>query len=149
MAGREIGLSEAQSCLGFALRKADRSATRRFDAALRSSGLRSTQFNLLVFLDAVGTATTSTLADGMAIDRTTLTRNLALLVENGWVRAEPGVDRRSRNFSITPHGRRRALNALPAWRSAQAGLAAILGRKPFEELREQLAKLTNQRDWSD
>jgi DNA-binding MarR family transcriptional regulator len=149
MTGKEIGLSEAQSCLGFALRKADRSATRRFDAALRSSGLKSTQFNLLVFLDAVGTATTSTLADGMAIDRTTLTRNLALLVKNGWIRTEPGADRRSRNFSITHRGRRLALNALPAWRNAQAGLAAILGKKPFEELRDQLAKLTNQRDWSD
>ena len=144
MTRKESGLWEARSCLGFALRKADRSATRRFDAVLRSSGLRSTQFNLLVFLDAVGAATTSALAEGMAIDRTTLTRNLALLAKKGWVRAEAGVDRRSRNVSITARGRRQALNALPAWRSAQAAAAAILGQKQFEELAEQLAKLTNQ-----
>lgn len=149
MTGKEPGLSEARSCLSFALRKANRSATRHYDAALRLSGLRSTQFNLLVFLDAVGAATTSALAERMAIDRTTLTRNLALLAKKGWVRAEPGADRRSHNVSITAHGRRQALKALPAWRTAQAAVAATLGQKQFEELWKQLAKLTNLGGWGD
>jgi DNA-binding MarR family transcriptional regulator len=79
----------------------------------------------------------------------TLTRNLALLAKKGWVRAEPGVDRRSRNVSITAQARRQALNALPAWRGAQGAVAAILGEKQFQELTDQLAKLTNQGGWTD
>jgi DNA-binding MarR family transcriptional regulator len=65
------------------------------------------------------------------------------------VRAEPGADRRSRNVSITALGRRQAVKALPAWRTAQAAVAATLGQKQFEELWEQLAKLTNLGGWGD
>jgi hypothetical protein len=39
------------------------------------------------------------------------------------------------------------LNALSVWRGAQAAVAAILGEKQFQELTDQLAKLTNQGGW--
>ncbi len=129
-------------CVCFALRRAARSVTRRFDAALRPSGLKSTQFNLLVVLDATGAITTSELARRMAIERTTLTRNLALLTRKGWVRGEPGGDRRSRNVSITARGRNVARKALPAWRRAQGAFLTRLGPHHFAELTARLAELT-------
>jgi DNA-binding MarR family transcriptional regulator len=135
-------LGEAQSCFSYALRKAARSVTRTYDAALRSTGLRSTQFNLLVVIDGTGSIGTGALAKIVAIDRTTLTRNIALLERRGLVRTAKGLDRRSRHVSITARGRRAALAALPAWRSAHAALKKSLGAKRFAELATRLAELT-------
>jgi DNA-binding MarR family transcriptional regulator len=139
------GLAEAHACLGFALRKAARSITRRYDAALRESGLRSTQFNLLVVLDAVGPVTTTELAKTMAIERTTLTRNLALLEKKRWVTTEPAEDLRSHKIAITERGRRAAGDALSAWRRAQRSLEDSLGKRTFERLVVDLAKLSRVR----
>lgn len=141
MKRRARDLSEARVCICFALRKAARSVTRRYDAALRSTGLKSTQFNLLVVLDATGAVTTTVLAQRMAIERTTLTRNLALLSKKGWVRAQPGDDRRSRKVSITARGRGAAAKALPAWRRAQGELATALGPGLLAELAARVGEL--------
>jgi DNA-binding MarR family transcriptional regulator len=136
-------LSEGRQCLSFALRKAARSVTRRYDRALRPMGLRSTQFNLLVVLDATGAITTTALARTTAIERSTLTRNLALIASKGWVRSAPGDNRRSRKVSLTGSGRRAALKALPAWRRVQAELRKELGSKEFAALSARLGGLTD------
>jgi DNA-binding MarR family transcriptional regulator len=134
-------LAEARACLGFALRRAARVVARRFDSALRRSGLRATQFNLLVVLDALGPVTMTELAVAMAVDRTTLTRNLALLATKGWVRGAPGPDRRSRRVVITAEGRRAAVKALATWRKAQESLRRELGAVRFGQLAVQLQAL--------
>ena len=140
--GVQARLSEAQVCVCFALRKATRRVTRRFDAALRPSGLKSTQFNLLVALDATGAITTSELARRMGIERTTLTRNLSLMAKKGWLRAEPRGDRRSHDVSITARGRKTALKALPVWRRAQGALLTALGPVEFAALTARLDELS-------
>jgi DNA-binding MarR family transcriptional regulator len=134
-------LAQAQECMGFALRKAARSITRRYDAALRARGLRSTQFNLLVMLDATGPITTTELAKRTAIERTTLTRNLALLAKKRWVTTERAEDLRSHKVALTKRGRNVALDALPSWHEAQQALAGALGKREFDNLCVQLQKL--------
>jgi DNA-binding MarR family transcriptional regulator len=136
-------LSAARACLGFALRKAARAVTRRYDAALRTAGMRSTQFNLLVVLEVTGRISIGALSRVTAIERTTLTRNVALLVKKGWVRAALGKDRRSRELAITQRGRSAALRALPAWRRAHTSLRAVIGHDRFRDLCERLAGLTS------
>jgi DNA-binding MarR family transcriptional regulator len=138
-------LAEAHECVSFALRKAARTVTRHYDAALRSAGMRSTQFNLLVVLDTTGPITTTALAQKVAIERTTLTRNLALLARRGWVRVErERSDRRARWVSLTEHGRRAALEALPTWRGAQGAVAIMLGLRETAALRQLLDTLTRE-----
>ena len=134
-------LAEARACIGFALQRASRSVTRHYDAVLRPVGLRSTQFNLLVLLDATGAITTTILARQMAVERTTLSRNLVVLTNKGWVRSEPGEDLRVRRLSLTPQGRRAAVKALSAWHKAQATLAKSLGSGPLGELINRLVEL--------
>jgi len=138
-------LAAARACVGFALRKAARTVTRRYDAELRASGMKSTQFNLLVVLDATGPISTTALAGVTAIERTTLTRNLAILARRAWVRAEPSDDRRTRMVSITARGRAAALAALPAWRRTQASLATTLGPRQLAELMAHLDRLLGRR----
>jgi DNA-binding MarR family transcriptional regulator len=143
VAKKRDSLADARACFSFALRKAARSVARRYDAALRPTGLRNTQFNLLVVLDATGPISVGALATVMSIERTTLTRNLARVVRAGFVRVERGPDRRSRTLILTSQGRAAALRALPAWRAAQAEVRRSLGAKSFDALVTRLAGIKN------
>ena len=68
---------------------------------------------------------TTRLADFQGLERTTLTRNLGVLVRDGFVRIDEGEDRRVRKVAITPAGEEAARLAFPFWKKAQdAALAA-------------------------
>src|SRR5580704_3296791 len=76
------------------LRRADRAVTQFYDAALRPSGLRATQFTLLQALTLSGEISQKQLGELLEIDSTTLTRTLVLLRSKGWLRSAAGTDRR-------------------------------------------------------
>ena len=88
-------------CTCFNLRKAARAVTQYYDDALRPSGLRVTQFSLLSVIKQFGTVNIGTLADEAVMDRTTLTRNLKLLEQEGLVTVTAGDDARVREVSLT------------------------------------------------
>ncbi len=117
----------AQSCMCFNLRKSARAITQLYDAALRPVGLRTTQFSLLVGIRLLGTITISRLAEGMVMDRTTLTRNLKPLEKQGLIRTIPGEDRREREITLTGTGQSILAKALPLWKKAQQQVAKELG----------------------
>src|SRR5712691_7223406 len=93
------------------LRRLSRVVTRIYDQELRSAGLEITQFGLLTALAAVGEANQKRLSAGFAMDSTTLTRTLGLLLKQGWVRARRGKDRRERLFRLTQGGKRKMAEA--------------------------------------
>jgi DNA-binding MarR family transcriptional regulator len=74
------------------------------------------------------------LAEFLGIDRTTLTRNLALVESKGWVDIRPGNDARSRVVAATQKGRAAVMAAMPAWRKAQQGASAAIGRGGVDAL---------------
>jgi DNA-binding MarR family transcriptional regulator len=114
-----------RQCVCTAARRRSRDLTRAFEKAMRGSGVRGTQFTLLATLAQTGPIPTTRLADFQGLERTTLTRNLALLVRDGFVRIDEGEDRRVRKVAITPAGEEAARRAYPFWRKAQdAALAA-------------------------
>ncbi len=58
-------------------------------------------------LDRIGPVPTTALAEALALDASTVTRQVAALERSGLVERRPNpTDRRSSNLSITPHGRR-------------------------------------------
>jgi len=115
-------------CLCLAARRAARTITREFDQALRAHGLRATQFTLLAALHLAGTKAIGELAEMLSADRTTLTRNLALAEQRGWValRTDP-ADARSRLAAITPKGLRTLVAAMPTWNATQQRLLQDIG----------------------
>lgn len=114
-------------CTAFRLRRLSRRVSQHYDAHLARAGLRSTQFSLLGALVRRDQLALTRLADGLAMDRTTLTRNLRPLVAAGWVRMQTGEDARSRLVAITPAGRLCWEQAVPLWEEAQRTLHALLG----------------------
>ena len=119
-------LRECTGCSCFAVRRAARVITQHYDRHLRPTGLRPTQFTLLTVLTLGGPLPLTKLADRLAAERTTLTRNLRPLVARGFVRIEPGEDRRVQMLAVTPKGVAAARAALPRWREAQRSIAAAL-----------------------
>lgn len=123
-------------CLCLASRRAARTITRAFDAMLRPHGLRSTQFSLLALLHLKGPQSIGELADALGADRTTLTRNIALIEQDSLVSSRAGDDPRSRIVSITPKGRKLFTKAFPAWGKAQSDLTSRIGQPLADSLRQ-------------
>jgi hypothetical protein len=70
------------------LRRAARVITQLYDRQMRSTGLRATQFTVLIVLALEGPLPLSMAADRMGTERTTLTRNLRALIARGLVTLE-------------------------------------------------------------
>jgi DNA-binding MarR family transcriptional regulator len=114
-----------EPCTCSALRRATRAVTTAYDAALRPSGLRVTQFAILRLLDRLGPTPVTRLAAEAALERTTMGRNLDPLERRGLVRIAAGaVDARERVVVLTEAGRDAIAAAIPYWRDAQARINA-------------------------
>jgi DNA-binding MarR family transcriptional regulator len=136
----------ASQCACFSVRKAARAVTQLYDKTLEPSGLRVTQFTLLVAL-SLSEQTLSQVAERLVMDRTTLTRNLAPLERDGLVKRERGPDRRERSLRLTSAGRRALEQTLPFWRRAQARVVTAIGQDAWHGLRGGLhAFVTAMRD---
>jgi len=132
----------ASSCACFKLRKASRAVTQFYDAALQESGLKVTQLTLLVSLTLAGPVPIGTLADELVMDRTTLTRNVELLVRDGLAEVVQGKDKRMKLLQSTEKGRAILDKAIPLWEQAQAALVSRLGKQNWTDLSQKLAAVT-------
>jgi DNA-binding MarR family transcriptional regulator len=124
----------ARACACANLRKAARVVTQLFDGVLAPSGLKATQFTLLVTSRLIGETTVGELAGTMAMDRTTLSRNLKPLVREGLLEVRPGEDGRTRLVRVTPEGERALADAYPLWQRAQEAVVTALGSDRYEAL---------------
>jgi DNA-binding MarR family transcriptional regulator len=126
----------ADACNNLALRKAARYLSATYDKALASVGLRATQLSILQKLSVHGETTITSLADMIAMDRTTMASNLKPLAREGLVTVEPSAaDRRARIVAITPEGVSRMKAALPLWREMQARFEERFGAEEAAQMR--------------
>jgi DNA-binding MarR family transcriptional regulator len=118
-------------CLVLNTRMAARAVTRRADQRLRSFGVTAAQFNILGALSAHPGRSITETANALAMDRTTLSRNLALLARKGLVTSAPAGRGNGRLGALTDAGRE-AFNAIvPEWRRSQAELRETLTDPDF------------------
>jgi DNA-binding MarR family transcriptional regulator len=133
---RSSDIAACRDCLCLASRSAARGITAVYDRRLRPHGLRVTQFTILATLMLRGATPVGALAKSLGMDRTTLTRNAALLAAKGWVAAVPhDGDARSHFLSVTSAGQVLARKAFPAWRDAQESVANAFGPTAVAALR--------------
>ena len=116
-----------QVCLCHHVRRAARAISRVFDEALAPTGLRASQFNILAVIGARDSRTAAEAALLLAMDRTTLSRNLKPLREAGYITAEGGAGRRPDALVLTITGQAVFARAALLWRQAQSGLTQGLG----------------------
>jgi DNA-binding MarR family transcriptional regulator len=132
-------LAKCTECACFNIRKASRAVTQLYDEMLQSSGLRVTQFTLLVVLARAGSITITRLGQRLVMDRTTMTRNLKPLANQGLITIESGQDQRTRIVTLTASGREALAKAFPLWEKAQTHVVERLGRKRWSILLSDLS----------
>jgi DNA-binding MarR family transcriptional regulator len=128
-------------CACVRARRASRALTDLYDAALRPVGLKITQFSVLRTLQRLGPVSISALAAEMALERSTLGRNLLLLKRDGLVRLGDASDMREWSVELTSRAVRLLERALPLWEEAQAKVESRLGKKDVATLFDLLARL--------
>jgi DNA-binding MarR family transcriptional regulator len=106
--------------------------------------LRATQLSLLVAIRQDEGTTIQVLAQSMAMDRTTLSRNLRPLERDGLIEIRQGSDLRQRRLHITEQGVARVQAAHGLWREAQRTVERELGGLVVVKLRGDLGRLSRQ-----
>ena len=127
------------SCTSGNLRRATRAVSQIYDGALAPVGLKGTQFTLLAALSKLGEVPLTRLAEALVLDRTTLSRNLQPLMDQGFIRSVSDQDRRVRRLALTARGRRKLDQALPHWRDAQRRMVEGLGPERWSRLLTDLS----------
>jgi DNA-binding MarR family transcriptional regulator len=118
---------QPRGCTNFKLRQLLRAVARIYDAEFAQAGLKGTQFSLLSNVIEQAPVQPAELARSMGLDASTLTRNLRVLIEQGWIVQGPGADARSRLVTPTDAGRAKQLEARRHWKRAQLALHQRLG----------------------
>ncbi len=131
-----VDLAEVEStCLCLNVRKMARVLTHHYEAQLQPGDLRITQFSLLVAIALAGKVPLTRLAEAIAMDRTTLARNLKPLERQHLVTVETSTeDRRVHVMTLTAQGYQKMNEALPLWKQAQAQMMSLLGPEQSQAL---------------
>lgn len=122
---------EFDNCLVLNTRMAARAVTRRADRKLRPFGVTAAQFTILVSLRSRPDRSVTELANGIAMERTTLSRNLDLLTRKGVVAARHAEHGNGRLCALTDAGRVLVEAMAPVWREGQAELRETLNNPDF------------------
>lgn len=124
--GSDVIGEVARKCLLTRTRKISRVVTNLYDRALRPHGINSTQVSLLATIAKLGGASRAEIGRANYQESSTLTRNLALLLKEGWVQELP-PEGRSRPIILSEAGRSLLAEVMPAWRAAQREARELIG----------------------
>ena len=120
----------SSECLLGHWRKVNRILSGIYETEMREWGLKSSQLNLLVAVAKAGPVRRIDLGKRLHLDPSTLTRNLKVMLKQGWVEERPDEeDQRSARLKITTKGRRLLESIAPAWKRAQARARQMLGNE--------------------
>jgi DNA-binding MarR family transcriptional regulator len=128
-------------CACVRARRAARSLTDLYDEVLRPVRLKITQFSVLRTVQRMQPVSISALAEEMALERSALGRNLALLRKRGLVSYTDAHDMRQWSVELTSKAVALLERALPLWEGAQAKIERVLGKGGLETLFDLLERI--------
>ena len=126
--GRDECADMYRLCLSTNLRRTERLVTRHYDAHLAPAGVTAVQFPMLAIIGSAEEATVRLIASQLDLDRSTLSRNLALLASRGLVVMGPPAGPKPATLSLTAKGRQTLRRAYGLWLDAHAALEAALSK---------------------
>lgn len=120
------------TCLILNARMAARALTRTADQKLRPYGITAAQFNILVFLLNGSDRSITECARLLAMERSTLSRNIDLLEKKSLVATQPSPRGNGRLCRLTGAGHDLIETLRPQWRKHQQELRAQLEAPDFD-----------------
>ena len=130
-------------CNLFALRRAARAASRLYARIMRDTGLKESQFSILVFLSEMGPLSISALAEATGTERTSMSRTLTPLERENLISVSDEGFRRTREVNITEAGRERLQQAMPLWREAQEAFKSQFQSGEVDVLQKLLGQVAD------
>jgi len=128
-------------CACFNVRNAARLITSLYDEVLAPSGLKTTQFAILVSVHGDRDATMQSLATALGIDPSTMTRTVRPLLDAAWIDVRAGGDRRVKQVVLTTAGKRKLAQCHRLWSQAQDQLRERIGNDRFARLLADLSEV--------
>jgi DNA-binding MarR family transcriptional regulator len=125
----------AEECLAVRVRLLSRRLSRIYDSALRPLGLTVAQLNLLSVIEVTESAPAGRLADLLAMEISTMSRNARVMESEGWIKIERAERGNGRILRPTSEGLRKLREAKPAWDAAQVQARELLGDQGALELK--------------
>lgn len=117
----------AGNCLAVRVRLLGRAVTSLYDHALEEHGVSIAQINLMAALGKMGPCSPARIGEVLQLERSTVSRNLSLLMKHGWVEAVSANAKGVREVALTSSGRKKIEAVMPEWRRAQSEAADLLG----------------------
>jgi DNA-binding MarR family transcriptional regulator len=139
---KKLSKRTGDACVGFNLRKTSRLLSQLYERAFKSVGIKGTQFSLLMAVAGNKDSTIGKLSQPLGMERSTLSRNVAILQKKGLVTIEQGEDRRQQRIRITDSGLSVLQDALPLWQGVQERLCRELGEERIKNLLEDMQHLS-------
>jgi DNA-binding MarR family transcriptional regulator len=121
-------------CMCGNFRRTSRALTQLYETALRPLGLSATQMTILQVLSRTGEVSQGHLGEMLAMDSTSLTRTMAIMVRQGWIAQRRGNDRRERWLRLSSTGEAQLRRALPLWEKVQSRLHRQMGQRAWNDL---------------
>lgn len=131
----------ASSCLAVRVRLLGRAVTGVYDRALEGQGVSIAQVNLMAALGKAGPCSPARIGEVLQLERSTVSRNLGLLIRHGWVEAVSSDAKGVREVALTASGREKVQSVMPEWRRAQEEAALLLGAGGVKAVRALAANI--------
>jgi DNA-binding MarR family transcriptional regulator len=132
------------ACHCLATRQLARHVSKLYERHMAPTGITSTQFSLLHFLDRNARMTMNELAAAMLMDRTTLLRAVKPLQQQGLIISAPETEESRRlMLALSPAGQSKIVEAGPFWRAAQEEYEAQVGQLHARSLRSDFFNMTH------
>ena len=130
----EVAEVIAAECIAVRVRLLNRTITAIYDDALRPLGLTAGQLNVLVIIARRGPISPSEIAGRLNMAKSTVSRNLARIRDNGWITVTAGESGHKQRLTLNGRGKALLERALPAWEEAQTQTKAVLGQRGADSI---------------
>ncbi|QDU07728.1 MarR family winged helix-turn-helix transcriptional regulator [Gimesia aquarii] len=131
----------ASECIAVRMRILNRVISKIYDDALRQTGAKVSQMNILVAVGKLGTARPADVCAALHLDVSTLSRNVERMKARGWLEVIPDEDGRAQPFRLTSEGRKLLEQAAPAWKEAQEQAKQLLGANITGQLNQAVKRV--------
>ena len=128
---RDDCLHMARSCASANLRKTERLITRHYDSYLERSGVTAVQLPMLAMIHSAPEPTFRLMTEQLELDRSTLSRNLALLKRLGLIEIGAPAGPKPGPISLTTKGRKALRTAHEQWKRAHSDLMKLMGGETY------------------
>lgn len=130
-------------CYCINLKRATNSITKFYDKKLEGAGLTASQFSLINDIRLLKTCSKAELSAYAKLDRSTITRNLKVLRDKGYVKDSSTNESRESQISLTDLGLEKIRSGNMSWKEAQEYINERIGSENMAQFKKILEAIEN------